>query len=796
MKKQLLILFGLIFYYSINAQNTIWVTNDNDSGSGSLREAIGNISDGEIIRFHPDSFLQNGHDTILLFSEIPSSKSFSLIGYFNNSDTLFVSGDTSRLLNFNSATEIVIDSMAFINGYDSDGGAIMASYMQNLIIRNSLFQGNIAHDERGYGGAVFVIETPLVVENSTFTNNYSEYSGGAIACRLFGDSIIESSLELRNSIISNNPALEEGGGIAINAYTELDIGFKTTITDCEINYNETLFVGGGLYVYLAPDTNTYHELTVNNSSISNNISSESGGAIGIDIEASYYSQSISKVNLTNSTLMNNYAELGGAVIAGNLYNYSSSSQSVDSVLSSEINIINTTISKNENIVDGGSVINLFFEADENVLSNINCVNSTISENLSAVGLTGGAINVAISNTVNNSDISKFNIHNSTIYHNTPDPLTPELITQASNSEITTKGSILLARGEVSNLLSGVHSLGYNIFSDSVAAMAYDSTDFVNQDSSTVLLGELMDNGGSTFTHLPAYESVAIDGGDPNEIMTTQNGRTLPIRSIGSASPEPLILCPEDISYCSSRGYFSFYDWNESTDFNDNHVVTGNNNGYLDNKNDEGRMINTHLGGTVDFELEPGFAFWQFTLGWRIFVDWNQNGQFTDANEIVYSGFGKNNKLGSFTVPSNVGSGCYAVRVSTAWASYPAGCSSFYFGEVEDYLLNVSNQLAPPTKKKHNEIASDPIPMDAYNFEFVAHNNLINQGDELLVTLRSRMSGISSFTIYDHLGRNIQTIKINHVQGIETVSIPTTNLKTGSYLLGSSETVRALQFVVQ
>jgi hypothetical protein len=65
----------------------------------------------------------------------------------------------------------------------------------------------------------------------------------------------------------------------------------------------------------------------------------------------------------------------------------------------------------------------------------------------------------------------------------------------------------------------VTSLGFNLSSDDGGGFLTATGDRINTDP---LLGPLQNNGGPTFTHLPASNSPAIDVSDPN-LWTDQRG---------------------------------------------------------------------------------------------------------------------------------------------------------------------------------------------------------------------------------------------------------------------------------
>jgi len=77
----------------------------------------------------------------------------------------------------------------------------------------------------------------------------------------------------------------------------------------------------------------------------------------------------------------------------------------------------------------------------------------------------------------------------------------------------------------------------------------------------------------------------------------------------------------------------------------------------------------------------------------VFVDWNNNGLFTDAGENVYnSPNGVGPHTGSFTPPASAVTGAVRMRIrltDTASGANLTPCGVSSYGEVEDYTLNVA-----------------------------------------------------------------------------------------------------------
>lgn len=109
---------------------------------------------------------------------------------------------------------------------------------------------------------------------------------------------------------------------------------------------------------------------------------------------------------------------------------------------------------------------------------------------------------------------------------------------------------------------------------------------------------------------------------------------------------------------------------------------------------------------------------------RIWADINQDNQFTD-NEIVFSkkltkpaiaGSSTKSISGSLTIPLAAKSGYTRLRVSMQRGAWPPACGNLTLGEVEDYVVNVVDELKPGDRQsedifieKSPEIALAPNP---------------------------------------------------------------------------------------
>jgi hypothetical protein len=106
------------------------------------------------------------------------------------------------------------------------------------------------------------------------------------------------------------------------------------------------------------------------------------------------------------------------------------------------------------------------------------------------------------------------------------------------------------------------------------------------------------------------------------------------------------------------------------------------------------------GVVYPLSVEIGTCNGNYTNCTKVWIDFNQNGLFTDAGENVYSSpassVGPHFEIGNITIPSGAISGNTMMRVVNVETWDPANinpCGTYTWGETEDYLVNIS---APPT----------------------------------------------------------------------------------------------------
>ena len=266
---------------------TIVVTNTNDSGPGSLRQALADANDGDVIGFAVTATIG------LTSGELLVTKNITISG--PGAENLAVNGNTkSTVFHVSPGETVTISGLTIINGYTTDSGGGIHNDHATLTLNNCTVTANQGGGM--YNDGVYPGSPPgalLEINNCSVTDNsgrgiYNNAEGGGAA-----------TLVIADSILSNN------SGNAINSHGWNCIfcgnGIATVqITNSSIRDNP----GGAIY----SDTGGYCcSVTV----------SITGSAISGNAGAGVYNSTLSTTSLSNSTISGNsgggiYSDLGTA----------------------------------------------------------------------------------------------------------------------------------------------------------------------------------------------------------------------------------------------------------------------------------------------------------------------------------------------------------------------------------------------------------------------------------------------------------------------------------------------------
>lgn len=234
--------------------------------------------------------------------------------------------------------------------------------------------------------------------------------------------------------------------------------------------------------------------------------------------------------------------------------------------------------------------------------------------------------------------------------------------------------------------------------------------------------------------------------------------------------------------CDSRGSNTHFEWIQSVRIGNFLNESGNNNGYADFTN---FVCNANRGGTCELSLTPGYSTEIFREFWRVWVDFNQDGDFLDTGEEVFALDGFANTVGNmFLIPSNAKIGNTKIRVSMRYGNPAVPCGTFPYGEVEDYTVYINgNNLVNDeiTSRSTDGIITKPLQ--------TADIQLFPNPAKIQVTLQypSDAEGDLQIKIYDTQGK----LQLNEVakvsKGKNNIDLNTSTLPAGTYLLEGKNT---------
>ncbi|MGI4833008.1 MAG: M4 family metallopeptidase [Janthinobacterium lividum] len=158
---------------------------------------------------------------------------------------------------------------------------------------------------------------------------------------------------------------------------------------------------------------------------------------------------------------------------------------------------------------------------------------------------------------------------------------------------------------------------------------------------------------------------------------------------GTTTPTPT---PTPSAYCTSKGSSQAYEYIDYVKLGSLARTSGADGGYYD-----GTASSTSVaaGSSQTISFSAGFTGSAYTEYWKVFIDYNQDGDFSDSGETVVSGSSKSTGTlsSTFTVPSTAKTGKTRLRIVMSDASATTSCGSYSYGETEDYSLSITGGAA-------------------------------------------------------------------------------------------------------
>ncbi|WP_193199215.1 DUF4347 domain-containing protein [Nostoc sp. MG11] len=342
---------------TVISNNIFLVTNTNNSGAGSLREAIINANNAlgvDTILFDTTGIFGDATPDMITLTSGQLNVTEEVIIQGTGTNKLTISGNNASRV-FNASASLTINDLKITRGNAGSnyGGGIYSN--SSVALSNTIISGNSA----SFGGGILTFSS-VSVSNSTFSGNTATQSGGGIYS--------VSSSTVSNSTFSGNSATNNGGGILsqINA----TIG-NSTFSGNSANYGGGIFSDSGATI-------------VSNSTFSGNSANTSAGGI--------YSNST--VTASNSIISGNSATYGGGILAVSSTTVNNSTVSTNSATFgggiygiASVNTSNSTISGNTTTQDGGGIY-----SPSGIILNSTITNNTADSDNNTTGNGGGIFN--------------------------------------------------------------------------------------------------------------------------------------------------------------------------------------------------------------------------------------------------------------------------------------------------------------------------------------------------------------------------------------------------------------------
>lgn len=209
-----------------------------------------------------------------------------------------------------------------------------------------------------------------------------------------------------------------------------------------------------------------------------------------------------------------------------------------------------------------------------------------------------------------------------------------------------------------------------------------------------------------------------------------------------------------VTYCSANGNNASEEYISRVQIGSiDKTSTAGSGGYSDFTSES---TNLSKGSSTTITVTPTWTGTTYSEAYRVWIDYNQDGDFTDAGEQVWTQSATQNATvsGSFTVPSSAANGTTRMRVTMRYNTSPSACGSFNYGEVEDYTVVIGGSL---TAKQNNNVTLYPNPArDILNISFNTESKEISYS----------VIDILGKTIISISGENKSTIDVGHLkQGI-------------------------------
>jgi len=195
-------------------------------------------------------------------------------------------------------------------------------------------------------------------------------------------------------------------------------------------------------------------------------------------------------------------------------------------------------------------------------------------------------------------------------------------------------------------------------------------------------------GTTTWTTVsPSTNSTTLSGLIDGTQYEAQVRSKCPTTTSAYSSSVTFTTSTIDITYCASKGNNVADEYIGRVQIGTINNASGANGGYGDFTS-----LSTDLnkGSAYTITVTPTWTGTKYNEGYAAWIDYNNDGDFTDSGEQIWSRSASKTTpvSGTFTIPSSASNGAKRLRVSMKYNGIPTSCETFSYGEVEDYTVNL------------------------------------------------------------------------------------------------------------